>query len=120
MLAHGIGDVERLVWSGTYGNQRPPLTHGLDDTLRSALDMTDHCGRGISTRVAHGGDHKVVTSRSGWSPRAMSPRSPMVIIHRVTAPESEQTALATSPTRPSPATKGRLACPNRRPAVQDL
>lgn len=96
----------------------------------------------ISTRIARGGDHYAITSRSGWSPRATSLPCQLVTIHRVTAPESEQTTPAKSTTWPSPttnfvatqhdslatrlldrdglATKDQLACLKRQPAMKGL
>ncbi|WP_431971474.1 hypothetical protein [Nocardia sp. bgisy134] len=84
--------------------------------------MTDRPGHGIdiSTRIARGGDHHVVTGRSVRPPRAMSPRRQIVTVHRVTAPEAAQATPAKSTTWPSPATKNHLACSKRRPATEDM
>ncbi len=65
-------------------------------------------------RLSNRRDHNV-TSRSGWSPRPASPRSQAVTINRLTAPEPENTTPAKSPTWPD-----YLACPKRRPAMEDM
>ncbi|MEV0032276.1 hypothetical protein [Nocardia sp. NPDC050793] len=103
--------------------------------------MTDLSGHhtNVSTRIARGGDHNVVTSRSGWSPRAMSPRCQVVAIHRVMGPAPEQTTpakclpLATNFAATQhvsldtllldcdgPATADHLARLKRRPATKDM